>query len=339
MTGCRQDRAGESTTSLDARMLAARVPTGQLVLFWAMLGGLLVLLVAAYAIRARSGQRRHRKHVAWLFSPAVREAGLTLPEYDLLQNMAAALPKGATEKHRLVTDRGTFDRALRAVPAEDEAPNDLVESLLGKLGLVSAGGDRGQSTRNLRAGLEFTLLQETGQTCVGEIRQVHALSLVVALEPGSVAPGAGDDVVVHYRVPAGRYSFATRVRRSHARAVELAHRDEVMRVQERRTYRGGVDAPVVVAVPRRAGFATRLIDLSAGGAAIRACPEAEGLRPGQRLALTLDLPTKEHQLTVTARLIRRSGESLGLKFDPISDRTQDRIMRFVLSKDAATHAS
>ncbi len=235
----------------------------QLIVFGAILGGFVVLLVAACAVRTRAERRRHGKHVEWLFPHAIRGAGVTLPEYDLLQSMVAAFPKGTSEKHRLVTDRATFDRALGALPAGDEAPKDLVASLLGKLGRVSAGGDRGQSTRNLQTGLQVTLHQETGQTCVGEIRQVHALSLVVALEPGCAPPGTGDDVVVRYRVPAGRCSFATRVRRSYGRTVELAHQNEVIRVQERHYYHRGVDAPVIVAVPRRASFPSRLIDLSA----------------------------------------------------------------------------
>ncbi len=313
--------------------------TGELIVFWAILGGFVVLLVAAYVVRARTERRRHRKHVEWLFSHAIREAGVTLPEYDLLQRMAAALPKGTFEKHRLVTERATFDRALRALTAREEAPKGLVESLLEKLGLVGAGGDRGQPTRSLRPGLEVTVQQEAGPTSAGEIRQVRGLSLVVALEPGTVAPSAGHDVVVQYTIPAGRYSFATRVRRSYGGTIELAHQDEVIRVQERRTYRGGVDAPVVVAVLRRASFPSRLIELSAGGASIRGCPEAVGLRPGQRLALTLDLPAREHHLTLSARLVRRSQDSLHLRFDPMNDRTQDGIMRFVLSRAPAPRAT
>jgi hypothetical protein len=162
------------------------------------------------------------------------------------------------------------------------------------------------------------------------------ITLVVA--PGQEATVLGDpDAVLEYPANRGMYrqeGFA-RFDGAGSGAVRFVSREEPKLVQRRDFARVDVRIPVEIAVQNSSKFIADTLNISANGLLIETSLfGTDRLRLGTFLWMTipLDDPEQETEGPIEARgtAVRDTGNgALGIRFDHISEKHQERLVRFV----------
>ena len=314
---------------------SALAPGGwKIAVFLAILGGLVLLVLAGYLIRS-SRERQHRRILAdRLYQRRVAEANLAPEDERLLESLVARLDRPLEQKHHLLANPGLFHKAATRALGDGAVSPEAVAALRIRLGL--AHGDAGgflRSSSEVREQQEVRMAPEGGEALPARViaKTPHAL-VVEAEEEAGRLPEVGSRLAVALTTEAGSFHFVSEVLERSGRILSLAHSERVEHEQARRFYRKGMDTQAVVRdVKTGTIFRARLLDLSGGGASLEIPSAGPPLVPGQELELRLDLPGGK-PLPAPARVARltEDGTRAHLEFHDLSVRSQDRIVEYVL---------
>jgi hypothetical protein len=300
----------------------------------AIVGSLILLLVAGYLIQSAREKRRRRMLADRLYEHRAAEVGLAPEDRRLLDSLAARLDRPQEQKHHLLADPGLFHKAAVRALDEGVASKEAVAALRKALGLAhpDAAGFLRSSTE-IGEGAAIRLEPEGGQPLYARVIATAPRALVVEAEPAAGhLPAVGSRLGATLTTEAGSFRFASEVLERSERILSLAHSERVEHEQARRFYRKGVETPAAVWDAKTGeDLPVRLLDLSGGGASLEITPRGPAVELGQTLELRLDLP-RGKPLTVAARVVRLSGggSRAHLEFQGLSLRSQDRIVEYVL---------
>jgi c-di-GMP-binding flagellar brake protein YcgR len=267
-----------------------------------------------------------------LFKQGVRELGLGFCEVSLLESLAAWL-KGSSQKYVLLESQTAFNSCARKLLDMGHASASEIAALRLKLGFTTPAPEQvfissAQLCENMPVVL---IVKERGQIR-GTIREVKPHCLRVTLTESSTTGNTtlfpyGDLVKVLFQTPAGRFAFSSRVKRTEKGTVELAHSENISRLQRRQFYRRSIALPVNA---KRVGagqeiMRTMLFDLGGGGASLS--NGVTHFSVGERISLSV-VPAGHPRIDVIGKVIRVSKKDsiAHLRFDGISEADRDRIM-------------
>lgn len=259
--------------------------------------------------------------------------GLSPYDRDVLGRLAWLL-KSPGNIQRMIGDEDTFLRIAQRALAEGLASINELRALARKLGYdPDKVGLGGLSTLKLGQGIQVSIADGAMQSGAGEISMNHPSHLKIRLRSSQVSfqPGKSVDVICKGRD--GLYRFETTVQAQEGRKLLLDHTSELERVQRRKHRRRELRLPVEIKVGS-VSAATKTVDISIGGAAIRNPRKQFG--PGQPVRCVFDL-AGGGPIVVPATIVRtsRSNSICHIRFNQIEDATRHKLFRSIMSAAAA----
>lgn len=302
-----------------------------LVLFLLLVIAALAALLAVAARRSRLLHRELTRSSEEVYYSLLPTMALNAEDHALIKRLAAFLVY-PQQRQRIVTNPQVFEECAQRLAAQDVEAQGPVAALRTKLGFrEDHGGELPSSTMELPVGLPIVLAtMGRAQTRAGIVRN-SGEGLLVQLEAGRGAGVSlsGVPLTAYCQNRAGLFSFVTEVEREAGPEVLLRHSGEIKRYLRRESVRKRLILPVAVRAPTKGESPSRteLIDLSAGGAALRNPDSRFEARDRIELSFAVD----EDRFTLPARVLRtsRSGAVIHVRFEGVPAATRERIVELL----------
>jgi hypothetical protein len=220
--------------------------------------------------------------------------------------------KSPTDKHLLLEDQPTFNGCARKLFTTDRVAASGIAALRVKLGFKTRSPEGiPHSTAELQADLPVIIIQKGKKGGRGMAPPIRTLP-----------------IQVYFQGPSGRYTFISRIRGYGKGEIEVAHSENIKRMQRRKFYRKKLMLPVYVkrAESDERSILTTLIDLSGGGASIMNRDML--FSSGDRISISL-VASRTKRVYITGDVLRmsRGGKIIHVEFSDMLESSRDRIIK------------
>jgi hypothetical protein len=306
----------------------------EIALFAALIVGIGVSVVVLYRRQLRSSREEIIKRSQTLFARTARKKSLGTSDLNILERMVKHL-KSPKDKHLLLEDQVTFNGCARKLIAYDRVASQGIAALRVKLGFKTRSPEGvPHSTAELQDDLPVIIVQKGKKGGRGSIAKVKPSSLTIALEGETPPPKRSLPIQVYFQAPSGRYTFITRIRGYSKGDIEIAHSENIKRLQRRKFYRKKLMLPVYVkrAESDEPSVLSTLIDLSGGGVSL--VNRDLQFRAGDRISISL-VASRTKRIYVAGNVLRisRGGKTIHVEFRDMLESSRDRIIRLLFKPE------
>jgi c-di-GMP-binding flagellar brake protein YcgR len=300
----------------------------EIALFAALVVGIGLSVVLLYRRQLRRGREEIIKRSQKIFAQTAKKKSLGRADLNILEQMVKHL-KSPLDKHLLLEDQPTFNGCARKLFTTDRVAASGIAALRVKLGFKTRSPEGiPHSTAELQDDLPVIIIQKGKKGGRGRITQVKPTSLTIALEGDLAPPIRTLPIQVYFQGPSGRYTFISRIRGYGKGEIEVAHSENIKRMQRRKFYRKKLMLPVYVkrAESDERSILTTLIDLSGGGASIMNRDML--FSSGDRISISL-VASRTKRVYITGDVLRmsRGGKIIHVEFSDMLESSRDRIIK------------
>jgi len=318
----------------------------EIVLFIVLVIGIIAffIFVTRYQAKKRTIATVLQAHE--LFYRLSKKKALNHLEIGLLEKMAKRL-KSPQQMHLLFDSQATFNGCLDKLRKEEPVSPSLAAGLRLKLGF-----DTGDTGRPIHSSAELAekrpvliFEKKSRQRVPGIVLKNDSQALNVAVENVTHGIKAGTTVQVYFQNQSGLFSFTSRIRRTERGVLQIAHSENIRRIQRRRFYRRKTSLPVYVRHHGETANPIRMTctDLGGGGASL-INPDRR-YKTGDRLDLYFHIypqrrspeplrPSGRRQhIHITGEVVRLSegGRKVHILFHPLPEAVRDRIIKYLFT--------
>jgi c-di-GMP-binding flagellar brake protein YcgR len=306
----------------------------EIALFAVLIVGIGLSIVLLYRHQLRRGREEIIQRSKKIFDQTVKTKSLGKADLNVLEQMVKHL-KSPTDKHLLLEDQYTFNGCARKLFATDRVTASGIAALRVKLGFKTRSPEGiPHSTAELQDELPVIIVQKGKKGSRGMITQIKPSSLTIALEGEMPLPKRTLPIQVYFQGPSGRYIFVSRIRGYGKGEIEVAHSENIKRMQRRKFYRKKLMLPVYVkrAESDESSILTTLIDLSGGGASIMNRDML--FSSGDRISISL-AASRTKRIYITGDVLRmsRGGKTIHVEFADMLESSRDRIIKLLFTPE------
>lgn len=311
----------------------------EIALFIVLVIGIIAFFILVSRYQAKKRAIATALQAQELFSRLSKKKALNGLEIELLNKMARYL-KSPERKHLLFDSQATFNGCVDKLRKEETVSSSLVAGLRLKLGFEEGNPERPvRSSAELAEDQPVLIFEKKSKNRIpGIVLKNDPRALHIAVENHGF--GTGLTVQIYFQNQSGLFTFTSRIRRIDRGMLQIAHSENIRRIQRRKVYRRKTSLPVFV---RREGesahsIRTTCTDLGGGGASL-INPDRR-LKAGDRLELYFLIqalrqpPGARPHIRVTGEVVRLSGggRTAHIVFDPLPEGVRDRIIKYLFAK-------
>ena len=299
----------------------------------------LLLFFLIYFVAQRSKARRIiAAHSREMLEHLIAKLDLNAQETALLGRLSLYIDRGES-LHALLINHHVFDACARKMGQHEQYSETHLDALRLKIGFrLTQPEEVPGSSSELAEGSSVLLVAGSKARFGGTILAQGPTTMLVKLDSGTPFLTKDLKLTAYFHNAAGIFSFSTKISEIEKDAVRIEHSSQIMRHQRRNYYRRREFLPVYImpfsvgAVPLK----THLIDLGGGGASFQN-PKGR-FEEGDLLEMSFSLQMTK--LTMLARVLRysRMGRVMRVKFESLSDKDRDSIMRFLFAQSERKQA-
>ncbi len=302
----------------------------EIALFAVLVAGIGVSVVLLYRRQLRRGREEIIQRSQKLFDQIAKKKSLGKPDLHILEQMVKHL-KSPADKYLILEDQPTFNACARKLLTTDRVAVSGIAALRVKLGFKTRSLEGvPHSTADLQDDLPVIVVQKGKKGGRGRIAQVKPSSFTIALEGEMPTLKRTLPIQIYFQGPSGRYTFISRIRGYGKGGIEVAHSENIKRLQRRKFYRKRLMLPVYVkrAESEEHSVLSTLIDLSGGGASL--VNRDMLFRAGDRISISL-AASRTKRIYITGDVIRmsRGGKTIHVEFGNMLESSRDRIIRLL----------